>query len=368
MFDSIRQDFEVARDEARDHFRQNKLKPNFVYGLASVGDYFANIPTVCRLIAREPEIVLFAAAQWLVVWLAYLAWTQMLFWIPDSVWQSIERSLESHDRHAPGLYAINLALCAWSFAIVLVAAFPIGLLNAAMVAVHDLRNSGQTSTIGKSLALAERHLGRIWVFTAIDGWITVKTIFNRLPKKNQHRSVGEELLYYAWKVATMGVVPSLVAGRDYADAGRDSVKMLTAQPGRAMGLRFGYSALCWVVGIAAYAGAVVYFPRTRIDLHAAHGIFKFYFWAAWPIAVATGVVCVVLRPFFLLGVAKFFTDVFDVRATIRRDVLQMTAYGRHSVSWITWVFLLLLTAIVVAICLPNITGAFVAGLAPAPTQ
>lgn len=370
MFNNIRQDFNEVRDQATDFLKRNDLRPNYRYFLASFGDFFSNIPVVGRLIAREPEILLFAAVQWLVIWLAYLAWTQMLYWIPDSVWHSIEAQSAHHHGATSGEALINVALLAWSFVVVVAAAFPIGLLSAAMVSVHDLRNSGQTSTLGKSLALAERHLGRIWLFSALDNWITVNTILDRLPSKDHHRKAGSELIYYAWKLATMGVVPSLVADRGYVDAGRDSLKLLTSQPGRALGLRFGYSAVCWIVGIAAYVATIVFLPRTRLDIHAAHGIFKFYFWAAWPISVAVGVVCVVVRPFFLLSVAKFYTDVFDVRDEIRDDMAQMTSEGQRGLSWTTWTFVLMVAVIVVTVCFQDRIGmsGFISGLAQPPAN
>ncbi|HET9031576.1 MAG TPA: hypothetical protein VFN25_01590 [Dokdonella sp.] len=73
MFDDIRQGLHEVRDEAREFLQKNDLSPNFRVFLAGFGTFFENIPIVCRLIVREPEILLFAATQWLVIWLAYLA-------------------------------------------------------------------------------------------------------------------------------------------------------------------------------------------------------------------------------------------------------------------------------------------------------
>jgi hypothetical protein len=365
MFGNIKQQFNTVRDEARDFLRDKHLRPNFLYGLRSVGDYFANMPRVARLIAREPEILLFAAAQWIVIWLAYLAWTQMLYWIPDSVWHSIEADV-AQNRKPIGMGLVDLALLGWSFVIVVVASFPIGVCSAAMVAVHNLRNAGQISTIGSALALAELHLGRIWTFSIVDSWVTVNAIFDRLPKKNSHRKPGAELLYYAWKLGTLGVVPALVTGRGYLDAGHDSMKLLTTQPGRALGLRLGYSAVCWIVGIGTYVAVVVLAPRRLHDLNAAHAIFDIYFWAASPIFVAVGIVCVLVRPFFLLAVATFYTEVFDVTTTTARNAANVSPIERRGLSWLTFLFFALSLAVAAAVSFPHGIGLsdFIARLAP----
>ncbi|HET9031577.1 MAG TPA: DUF6159 family protein [Dokdonella sp.] len=247
-------------------------------------------------------------------------------------------------------------LLGWSFLVVAVASYPIGLLNAAMVAVHNLRRSGETSTIGRSLVIAERNLGRIWFFTVWDSWITVTAILDRLPKKNRRRKAGSELLYYAWKLATMGVLASLAVGRGYVDAGKDSLKLLTSQPGRALGLQFGYGAVCWVVGIVTYAAALVLSPWRASDLHTPHIIFMFYQWAAWPIMIAAGAVCVVIRPFFLLSVAQLYTDVIDIRADVEGEVWVVTGAGQRSLTWVSLVFAVLLVGLLIAVFFPDQSG------------
>lgn len=357
MTGNVRQVFDEVRDKTSDFLKEKDLKPDFRYFLAGFGTFFQNIPVVFRLIAREPEILLFAAAQWLVIWLAYLAWTQMLYWIPDSVWQTI--IADRHRGHSPYLWGVNLALTGWSLAIVAAASFPIGVLNAAMVAVHNLRASGETSTIGRSLAIAQRNLGRIWMFSIWDIWITVITALDRLPRKHGRCRVGAEQRYYAWKLATMGVLSSLVAGRGYLDAGKDSLTLLTSQPGLALGLRFGYSAVCWIVAIVAYMAAIAFSPLQESDLRAAHGIYLFYYWAAWPIMSAVAVVCVLVRPFFMLSVAQFYTDVFDIRADVEDDIWAITGGGQRtsaSASWLSLTFLLLLGAILLAVFFRDLIG------------
>jgi hypothetical protein len=249
LFGPVYQALDPTRDRAKDFLAQKGLKPRIFSG-QSLGTFFAGIPGVAKLIAREPEILFFAALQWLVIWLAYLAWILMLQWIPDEVWNAVREASEGGRK--ADFTLINLVLLGWSFFVVCVASYPIGICNAAMVAVHDLRTTSEKATIAKCLAIAVRHLHRIWMFTVVDGWITVQAILDRLPKKHYHRTAFDELVYYAWKVSTMAVVPALVNGRSFVQAGRDSFLLLTSQPLRALGLRLGYSAVCWIIGALSY--------------------------------------------------------------------------------------------------------------------
>jgi hypothetical protein len=322
MFHSVRNPLNQARDEATEYLERQGHRPK-TFSVDNFSTFFGNIPEVVKLLEKEPEILFFAIAQWLVVWVAYLAWVQMLHWIPDELWNAVGSANENDGKSAFTL--INLALLAWSFLIVCAASYPIGLCNAAMVAVHDLRTSGQKVTIGRCLAVADRHLGRIWLFTVIDSWITVKAILDRLPKKHYHRTALDELLYYAWKLATMGVVPALVNGRDFVAAGKDSITLLEWQPQRALGLRLGYSAVCWVIGIASYVSAIFLFqygwgPRRP------HYIYEGYLLLAIPAFVAAGIVTVVIRPFYLLSVARFYTDANDVTGEVNKDVTSVPGW------------------------------------------
>lgn len=343
LFGSVHQALDPTRDRAQDFLAQKGLKPR-VFSVQNLGTFFGSIPDVARLIADEPEILVFAALQWLVIWLAYLAWIQMLQWIPDELWNALREA--SRDQRKIDVTVINAVLLGWSFLVVTVASYPIGICNAAMVAVHDLRTSGEKVTIAKCVAVAGRHLYRIWMFTVIDSWITVRAILARLPKKHQHRTALDELLYYAWKVSTMAVVPALVNGRDFVQAGRDSFLLLTSQPLRALGLRLGYSAVCWVIGVLSYGAAVAIFAKFGAGTHGPHWLYNAYFLMALPTFFAVGVVSVLVRPFFLLSVAKFYTDLVDVRPEVEADIAAAPAWERSLLSWHSAVFVLLLAMLV----------------------
>ena len=269
----------------------------------------ADLAYAVKLMIQEKEILLFAGLQWLVIGMAYLLWIQVIDWIPDSVWAEVARAAES-DRDAETGVA-NLALWGWSLLIVATAAYPIAVLNASITAAHYLRASHRPSTIGGCLHIAFRNMGRLWLFTAMDAWVTVHAILDRLPRKRGKRTAAEEAAYYAWKVATAGVLPSMVAGNSFAMAAKESIRLLEDQPVRTIAIRMAYSLLCWIVGVAAYLGAIVFVIKFAGPLGGENGLYHFYLLMGAPIFFAVGLTSL-LRPFFVLAVAKLYTDVIPV--------------------------------------------------------
>jgi hypothetical protein len=297
-----------------------------------IGSFFGNLGDVFRLITQEPEILLFAALQWAVIAAGYLCWVQALDWIPDSVWEEVARA-EEQNRDS-GFDFINFFLIGWSFAVVAAASFPLAILNAAMVAVHGLRHDGYDSTIVTALRMGFRNIGKQWAFTTADAWITVTAILDRLPKKRgPKRTAMDELLYYAWKLATMGMVPAMVHGRGIIDAAKDSVRMIKGEPGRAIAIRFGYSGLCWILGILTYAGSIAFFSLYGHDIEGAKNeIFNFYFLMAVPICISVGVIMVLVRPFFLLMVAKLYTEVINPKVSFDPQIMAENAGGQEEAA------------------------------------
>lgn len=79
-----------------------------------------------------------------------------------------------------------------------------------------------------------------------------------------------------------------------------------------MQLRTGYSALCWIVGSAAYVGTIVFFRQLpdlipRYEPIEGH-VGDFYFWAGVPILIATGIVVVFLRPIYLIALCTLYVE------------------------------------------------------------
>ncbi len=240
-----------------------------------------------RLMMQEKEILLFAALQWLVIGLAYLMWTQVLDWIPDSVWAEVARA-SAENRDAPARLA-SLAIWGWSLLIIATAAYPLALLNAAIVASHYLKSSDQPSTIAACFKLASKNLGQGLALHRDGRLVTANAILDRLPSKRGRRTAGEEAAYYAWKIATVGALPSLVSGKGFVDAANESVWLLEDQPVRTIGIRMGYSLVCWIIGVLAYAGAIVVFIVFGGPLSGENWVYHFYLLMGAPIFVAVGV-------------------------------------------------------------------------------
>lgn len=265
------------------------------------------VPTL-TLLFREPEVFILLLLQWAVIVLGYFLWLQALHWIPESVWRAASET-------RAGSVAANIVLLVWSFACVGLVSFPLGLLSACVAAVEILRRTGNRASLASCVRLVAPRIWEIWVFTWADAWITVNQILDRLPSKNGPSwaaRMAKEAAYYAWKVGSASVLPSLVVGHGLIRAGKDSVHLLTHKFREVVTLRLGYSYVCWLIGISAYFGTILMFlsfpnliPHDEpIERH----IGEFYFWAGMPIAVATGIVVTVFRPMFLFGLCSAYVD------------------------------------------------------------
>lgn len=280
-------------------------RPGLGEGLAG---FWARTKFAVRLMLLEKEVFTFALLQWACIGLGYYLWLQMLGWIPEEAW----RRSSGSDGATPG----DLILFVWSFFIVGVTAFPLGLLSGCMGAVHFLNRQGKESTIVECLKMVLPRAWPLWLFHWIDGWWTVSRILDRLPKKNDRRTAAQkamsEAIYYAWKVATIGILPGLVTGRGLIDAGKRSVDLVRTKLKDVMILRAGYSGLCWIVGIAAYIGTIYFFiafPQlVDFKLPVESQIYKFYFWAGVPLLVAVGCVMMFLRPIYVISACDIYAD------------------------------------------------------------
>ena len=278
----------------------------------SIGQFGRVVRPTLFLVFQEAEVIVFLMLQWAVIALGYYLWVQGLYWIPESVWAEAV-----HSRGSTG--AADIFLVLWSFACVGLGAFPLGILSACVAAVGILQRTGHRATLAACLRLVTPRTWALWMYTWADGWITVNQILDRLPKRGDNRPwavrMAEEAAYYAWKAGSAGILPSLVVGHGLRRAGRDSVDLLRHRFRDVMALRIGYSALCWIVGVSAYVGTIVFFranpdliPRNEpLERH----IGDFYFWVGAPICVAVGIVVMLLRPIYLYGLCMLYVDYHD---------------------------------------------------------
>lgn len=292
---------EFVRNEIKDISDIDK-KPS-----GGISSFTSKVGYVLSLSYREKEIFFFSFLQWVSIGIGYLLWVQMLDWIPEEVWRSAAES-------DVGSVA-DWVLLAWSFLCVGVTAFPVGILTGCMGASHFLHKQGRESTVATCLKLVLPQSWSLWSFHWIDGWITVNQILDRLPKKGgRTNSVLSEALYYAWKLGISGVLPSIVTGNNLVKSGKNSISFVKGNFLEVAKLRAGYSALCWIVGVGAYVGAILLFMAIGIvpngDEIYGH-IYTFYFWAAVPILVAVAIVTLFLRPIYVLALCDLYSDHLD---------------------------------------------------------
>ena len=324
--------FFTARNHAQASLAASGTKPR-ILSLKNVSAMRQDVAYALKLMMQEKEILVFAGLQWLVIGAAYMMWTEVLDWIPDSVWAQA-----AADRSSPETDWANLAIWGWSLLIIATAAYPLALLNASIVASHYLKSSGQASTLPACLDLASKNLGRVWLFTALDALVTVWAIVDRLPsKRKRKRTAAQEAAYYAWKIATIGVLPSLVSGKTFVDSANESVWLLEDQPVRAIGIRMGFSLLCWIIGVLAYVGAAFTLVTFGGPLHGENWVYHAYVLMGAPIFFAVGVVSLI-RPVFVLAISKLYTDVVPVNVEVEGTV---TAESPTEIDWPTLIFAML---------------------------
>jgi hypothetical protein len=314
---------------------------------AGLAGFWERAKFAAGLMFKEKELIVFALLQWACIAAGYYLWVEIIGWIPEEAWRRASNS----DGATPG----DVILFLWSFVVVGLVAFPLGILSGAMGAVHAQARLGCESTVAGCMKMALPRAMPLWIFHWIDGWWTVTRILDRLPKKRDRRTPLEkamsEALYYAWKVATIGILPGLVTGRGLIDAGRRSVGMVRARFRDVIILRGGYSALCWIIGIGAYVGTIVFFVAfpdlVDFDLPIESTIYKFYFWAGVPIVVAAGMVLLFLRPIYIISACDIYADY--VREKGENLVLPAPPRGAVGGDTFAFLFFAILAFIVLAV-------------------
>lgn len=287
--------------------------------------------------AEEREIIPFILLQWLTIALGYYLWVQMLHWIPTGVWQSTENSNSGS--------VADIVLLAWSFVVVGIVALPLEILSAAMVATHFLKKTGQCPTFISSLQLVLPRIWSLWVFGWTDDWITVSQIIARIPSKQKTDSALKEALYYAWKLGTIGILPAITTGRGVIEAGKESVLLVKSKFLDTTLLRTGYSLVCWVVGVGAYIGTIIFFiffapPLPQSEF--ASYVYDFYILAGVPIVIAVGIVLLFIRPIYVIASSDIYAEYLQEN---QQPLLLTVPTSTTKLISILIVFLILITGI-----------------------
>lgn len=263
-----------------------------------------------KLMFSEKEIFFFALLQWIAVAVGYFLWVQILYLVPEEVWQEAEKSDDTS--------AVDLILIAWTFICIGVATFPLGLFSACIGAVHFLRRQGKKSTIFACLKLSLPRVGSLWFFTWLDGWITVKQIISRLEKEEGSNHLLREALYYAWKFATMGILPGLISGRSLSMSAKNSIILVKDKMWELAKLRAGYSFINWIVATIAFLATIVFFIKFDNLVPFASDktqeyLPSFYFWAGIPIMASIALIQLLIRPLYIISLCDIYSDMIEER-------------------------------------------------------
>lgn len=261
------------------------------------------------LLFTEKELIVFALAQWLVIAGFYLIWVLGVGFMPQEMFEEATKEGTS-----PGEILFTL----WCIFCILAATLPLGILTGCMVAVHFLRRHTGRSTIPQCLGLVWRRPFAIWFYSFADGYITAGRILDRLPKSDDDTTPAQraiaEIAYYAWKVASAGMMPSLVLGNSLLASFKHSLRLIRDNGYEVMALRAGYSALCWIVGILAYGGALVIFLYADPIAGELDDVSEFVHAlviAGVPLIIAAGIVQVFIRPFYLIALCDVYSDYLE---------------------------------------------------------
>ena len=313
--DLFKNKYDFVRDELKDLPEFSELPKG------KLKDFTSRIKYALLLGLKEKEIFFFGAMQWLSIVLAYLLWLQMLYWMPQPVWDWVGECLDGPGDGDGCTLAADIPLFLWGVLCIFLAAFPIGILSSAMGTTHFLHKNGEKSTVIKCLNAAFSNAFATWNFHFIDGYITVGQIIERIPSddKNNYetaaqkaaRRAASEALYYAWKLGIAGVLPSLVLGNGVIESGKNSIKFVKANFIEIAKLRAAYSLICWVIGILAYVGAIITLIFMGDEIYALSGglaIAKIYLYMIVPIAVSVSVIMILLRPIYVLTICDMYSD------------------------------------------------------------
>ena len=315
-------------------------------------DFTSRISYALALGLKEKEIFFFGILQWVAVMMGYLLWVQMLYWIPQPVWDSIGQCMDDPGNNDGCSAPADIILSLWGLVCILLVAFPLGILSTAMGTSHFLQKNGEESTVIKCLNTALSNAWATWYFHFIDGYITVNQIIQRLPQENNYetqaqvmaRRAASEAAYFAWKVGIAGVIPSMVLGNGVIASGKNSIKFVKGNFLEIVKLRAAYASICWIVGILAYLGGiltVIYMGNGAYAPSGGLAIAKIYLYLVAPMALAISIVMILLRPIYILTLCDMYSDFLESRSE-EAELSHDPSKGKKAV--ITFVILCVLVA------------------------
>jgi hypothetical protein len=315
FFKSERELLKSTQNEAQTVLAEVKIDPQ-IFPSKNLSIFLEELRYTVKLIFKEKEIIFFAILQWLIIGLAYLMFLELMDLLPDRLWR--DNTKFRYGRANPGLR--DYATYAFSSLVVVVASYPMSILNAAMVNAHYLHTFNQQSNIAKCIIYAVRNINNLWIFNIIDAWNTVKGFVDRLTHDKKERNLVNDLFFYSWKIGTIGILPALASGQSYVEAAKNSIQLLRNNASRTIGIRMGYSRLCRIIGFTTYILSLIYYfyitiVDPSIDKNKNYHSFLIL---AVPLFITVGVIFVFVRPFYLIMISKLYTDTLPLTNSVSK--------------------------------------------------
>lgn len=292
-----------------------KYAKNF-YNLSGIGpirDFLHEFRRTLPLIFKEPEILFFGTLQSLSICVACLIGIEVLDWI--------KAETLGQNCNCEGWSSADIFFWLLSFALVGIVSIIIGFFTACIGVVHLLTIQGKNSSITSCMKLVFPRIWPIWIYSWLDGWITFIQILKRLPDSDRRslktktaESMQSEIIYNAWKVGTMGIIPALITTNNITLACKNSLNFLKIKGKDLLKLRVGYITICWLIGILAYAAAIYMFNYGGINVDKIIvGPKKIYMYIILPIFTSVVFLHVVIRPFYVIAIFDTYTDYLLIR-------------------------------------------------------
>lgn len=327
-YSELTSQFKTLQEQAKEELQLQPTK------LSSLTSFIAESKHAIKFIFLEKENIFFSILQIACIALGYYIWVQFIDWIPQDLWGEKDAGIA------------DFLLFAWSFVCVGITAYPLSILTACMGASYTLYAQGKESTIADCLKMVLPRIWPLWIFSWFDGWLTVKQILNRLPKKNDRTpatvKIARELAYQAWKIVSLGFIPALVYGRPTWDACKDSLALLKERFLPLAKLRFGYSVICWIVGIGAYISMFFFYPVLMENplFKGTTGVSTFYIIAGVPIILASLIILLFFRPIYIILSTRLYLNLALSKG------IPPTLPKKTSATMAALVFFILLVAII----------------------
>jgi hypothetical protein len=136
--------------------------------------------------------------QWLSVVLAYLLWLQMLYWIPQPVWDWVGECLDGPGDGDGCTLAADIPLFLWGVLCIFLAAFLLVFYLLQWAQPTFFIKMVRSLLLLKCLSSAFSNAFATWNFHFVDGYITVGQIIERIPSDDktmrlQLKKLQEEL-------------------------------------------------------------------------------------------------------------------------------------------------------------------------------